>query len=203
MNSLSPLRIEVETAVLDRLERAGPKAEMGELVQSFAGRGASRPTLYRWVAGIVKTGRGGAHLTAKLRDAAAARAARTSDPARDAADEIETSLPTLGRSGDVLGGGVLEIMEKLHVCMGLAEGIITKTRNPDGSIRLVKTALAASEHIRRCLETSVRVADAIRQISRIDAFHASIIDEIALESPECAERILVRLKQFHVSWIDR
>ena len=44
-------------------------------------------------------------------------------------------------------------------------------------IRLVKTALAASEHLGRCLERAAK-SEAARNIARVDEFHHAIIDEI-------------------------
>lgn len=196
------LRSEVETAVLVELERVGPEAfRRDPIVQAFLGRGSSKPTLYRWIDHLMKSGRTGAHMAETVKAAVAERSKRTPEPAKEAASEIIAALPAIVRPIDIAGqGGTISVILQLQQCLEVAQQIIKQSVNPDGSVRLTKTALAASEHIRRCLETSVRIASAMREISRIDEFHVAMVEEVGKESPEVAERLRQRLHHMTATW---
>ena len=68
-------------------------------------------------------------------------------------------------------------------------------RDPEGRVRNGGLLIKASEHLRRSLETACRISEALRQIDRIDEFHAALMGEIAAESPALAERVVLRLAQ--------
>jgi hypothetical protein len=54
--------------------------------------------------------------------------------------------------------------------------------------------------LRRNLETSVRLFEAMYEISRVEAFHSELIQELSKESPELAERVLMRLGRLAERW---
>ena len=203
MNKGDPLlRAEVEAAVLAAFERDGPRYSRGDIVKQYHARGASRATLFRWVEAVATSGLIAermvhrlSHLEPAHETLAAAAAARV------VADRIGAAMPPVVRLEQIgSAGGTISVVEKLQRSMALATQIIRQVTNPDGTIRLTKTALAASEHNRRCLETAVRMAEAMREISKVDEFHAALIEEVAKESPACAERILGRLHHFTAKW---
>src|SRR5208283_3352778 len=56
-------------------------------------------------------------------------------------------------------GGVVQVVDELRGCITLAQTLIEQSRDKEsGRVRLPKTALAASEHLRKCLETAVKLA---------------------------------------------
>lgn len=195
------LRPEVEAAVLAELERVGPEAfNKAALVARFEGRGASRATLYRWVDGPLKSGAAGQHLARKVKAAANQRAARTDDPAADAAREAVAKLPVPVRVDDIASSGTLPVIEKLNECIRTAEQVMAYARTDEGKVRNAKMLLAASEHLRRALDTATRLYEAMREVNQVDRFHAAIMEAIAQESPEAAERLVTRLSQLATQW---
>lgn len=196
------LRAEVSAAVLAEVERIGPISFRAEVVvKAFLSRGSSKATLYRWIDHVLQSGQVNAHLTAKVKEASQARAKVTKAPARAAAAEIVTKLPAIARIDDIAGqGGTIAVITQLNECMDMARQIMKQARNDDGTIRQTKLALMASEHMRRCLDTGVKMAEAMRAISKIDDFHLAVVDAIAEESPELAERLQMRLHHLTTSW---
>jgi hypothetical protein len=196
------LKVALEAALAVEIERVGPNQfKVEPIVHLFEGRGVHKATLYRWAARYRDSGVPGVRLAEKVKAAVIERATRVHDPARDAASEIVSKLPTVIRVDDIASrGGTIAVVQQLHDCLELAQKIIKQSMYDDGRVRLTKTALAASEHIRRCLETSVRMAEAMREISRIDEFHAVVVEEIAKESPDLAERLLMRLHHMTAAW---
>ena len=73
-------------------------------------------------------------------------------------------------------------------------------RRDDGQPRVPMLLLRASEHLRRSLDTACRIQQACMELSQIERFHSLIIEEIAKESPEAAERILARVGQVAEQW---
>lgn len=188
------LRREVEDSVLVQVERAGlERINVRRSARHFAGRGTSEKTIARWIDGVLKSGRAGRHLAEKVKASANERAARP-DHAASLAEDVRAALPALVSPSDIVSqGNVLDAIGYIRHSVHLALTIIDQAKAPDGKFRLTKTALAASEHLRRCLETSVRISEAMRNIAELDRFHQRIIEEISKESPVVAERIVTRL----------
>lgn len=201
MSEPDGLRGEVEAAVLDQAEHIGLRGfDKAGLVNRFLGRGASRATLYRWVDGVLKSGRAGQHLTKKVKEAAAERAERSDAPAADVAREVATKLPAVVRVEDIAGTGTIPIISHLQECLQAARDVMRYARAEDGRVRNAKLLVSASEHLRRSLETSVRLYEAMRSVNQVDAFHAAIIEEIGKVSPDLAEVVLNRLSLLSTQW---
>ena len=71
-----------------------------------------------------------------------------------------------------------------------------------GGVRNSKLMLAASESIRRTIETIARVNDSLEQSRQLEAYHAAIFDMLKLEAPETAERVLMRMRQINAAWAE-
>ncbi len=196
------LRAEVEAAALAEVELVGPEAWRADtIVRRFAGRGVDRATLYRWLQRLRESGRMGAHLAERMHEAAVARAARTDEPVVDLADEVRARLPAIPTPDTIAGGGgVVRVADELNRCLRVLDRILDECERPEGDIRLKKTALAAVEGTRRCLETAVRMAEAMRHISKVDQFNARVIDCVRRLSPELGEELLRDLDQMMVQW---
>lgn len=208
------LRAEVVAAVLAELERVGPDGlDKAAIVRRFAGR-ASRATLYRYVDAPLKSGAAARHLAGKVAASASARAARTPDPAADAAREAgglaRAPVPVLtgpapapeGVAAAASGpaGIGIPVVEKLLECLRTAEQVTAYARAPDGKVKNARLLLRGNEQIRRTLETCVRLQQAMTELAQVERFHAAVIEEIAKESPELAERVVVRLNQLTAQW---
>ena len=67
-------------------------------------------------------------------------------------------------------------------------------------MRNARLLLQATENLRRCLETGLRIAEAMREMDQVDKFHAAILEEIAKMDPVLAERVVLRLGQIAEQW---
>jgi hypothetical protein len=150
---------------------------------------------------LLKSGRAGQHLVWKLREAAADRAASTDDPAADAAQAAALASSRVIRPEDIAhAGGVLSAIEKLHACIRTAEQVIAYARTADGGVRNAKVLLAANDHLRRNIETWVKIQQAVMQLAQLERFHEAVFDVLREESPELAERVVMRLQQLSAQW---
>ena len=198
------LRADVEAAALREAERVGPEGFRPEaIVRQFSAHGVDRATLYRWIAALRASGRMGAYLAARVRTAAQTRAACSEAPSEEVARDAATLLPQPMRSEEIAAaGGLVSFTGLLQCCVHTAEQLLRQATAPDGSIRMPRLALSASEHLRRCLETSARVAVAMRDLQNLQRFHAAVIDAVRAENPEAAERLLARLMQITEAFAD-
>ena len=189
------LRAEVERSALAEVERVGPDAfRPSTIALLYADKGADRATIYRWLAELKKSGRMGAHVAARVREAVAERAARAPDPAADAAREVAAVMPRpLGPDDITAAGGIGDFVATLTTCMQTAQKILAQATAPDGTIRQPRLAIVASEHLRRCLETAARVAATMRDVNNLARFHGEVIAAVQAEAPEVAERLAQRL----------
>lgn len=190
------LRAEVEAAVADEIGRLGPDGlNKNGVARRFTGRGVSSATLYRWVDALVRDGTAGRRHAAQVKRAVAARAAGSGDPAADAAREAAAVVPVLPSVEEITAAGsTVDVIAGLQRCIRAAEEVMAFARHADGKVRVPLLMLRAAEVYRRCLETSVRVNEALWNAAAIERFTAAIVDEIARESPEAAQRVTWRLQ---------
>ena len=193
----SRLREEVEAAVLEEFERVGlDRFRPAVLVRRFMERGAGRSTLFRWIDELIDSGRAGQHLAQMVRAAAAERAARVPDPA--------VSVTAVVRPEEVAGGdGTIAVIQKLQACIRVAESVMQHSQDAEGKPRNVKALLTASEHLRRNLETAVKLQDALRNLQQVERFHAQVlevVEAVARQHPEAAEAIVARLSALATEW---
>ncbi|MBV9250327.1 MAG: hypothetical protein JO227_13915 [Acetobacteraceae bacterium] len=197
-----PSREEVEAAVVAEAERIGPDGfDKAAVVKKFLGRGVSRATLYRWVDAVLATGKPGAAVVQKVKAAAKERAARTSDPAEDAAAEAVEKLPAVVKVEDITGThGPIPVIEKLGQCVRIAEKLIKHAETPEGGVRNAKLLLTASEHLRRTLETTVRLHEAIMDTVQVERFHEAVFNVLRRKDPMLVEEVLAELRALNAQW---
>ena len=94
-----------------------------------------------------------------------------------------------------MGSQTIPVLDKLRQCVQVADDLMAYARHEDGKPRNAKLLLGASEHLRKSLETATRLYEALRQVDAVDRMHDAIMQEISAESPELAERIVLRLGQ--------
>jgi hypothetical protein len=73
-------------------------------------------------------------------------------------------------------------------------------RHADGNVRSAKILLSAAEVLRRSLDTAVKLQQAVLEVSQVEKFHAAVFETVREESPDTAERLLLRLRQLNASW---
>ena len=141
-----------------------------------------------------------ARVERQRQEAAEARAARSNAAAADAAREATTAPPAAVRPEDIAGaGGTLAVIEKLQACIRAAEQVMAYARTEDGRVRNVKALLAASQHLRRSLETAIKVQQTMMELAEVEKFHQAIFDVLREETPELVERVVRRLHQLRLS----
>jgi hypothetical protein len=192
------LRAEVEAAVLAAVSALGPDGlDKSAIIKRFEGR-APVATLYRMIDKPLKSGLASAVITEVV---AKASDARGDDPAASVASDIGRRLPKIVRPEDITGPrGGTDLVVHLRQCIDIAEQVIAHARKEDGTVKNAKLLVTGGESLRRCMETAIKLQSAIRDIQQVDTLHAAIIDEIAKESPECAERIHMRMNAIMASF---
>lgn len=195
------LRSEVEAAILTEVESVGAERfSKAAIVRPFLGK-CSQATLYRWISEFMASGNPGQHVVRKVREAAAARAVLTPDPVADVVEAIRVRLPEVVRVEDLDAGGATSgVVPRLQQVIANVEMLVRHAKSDDGKIRNARLLLAALAEMRKCLETSVKFYEAMREVNQVDALHSAILEEIARESPEAAERILHRIDVIAARW---
>lgn len=129
-------------------------------------------TIYRWIDGVTKSGAIGQRLIAR----------KMKGGRRAATDETltVTALPLAAYMGEA----ILAIQATLRHAQGEDPN---KPRNP----RMTLTAAVA---LTRAMQTALALHQALTAAQRVDEFHAAMIEEIARESPEVAQRVTNRLR---------
>ena len=195
-------RVEVETAVLDAVERLGPEGfNKASIIKPFLGRGAHQATLYRWVDAIMTSGRPGQHAVRKLKSAAAERAAHTPDPVAEVVEGVKARLPVIARVEDLGGGKTVNVIARLARVTDDVELLVKHAKTEDGKVRNARLLLVSLAELRKCLETSVKFYQAMREADQADQLQEAILDEIAKASPETAEAIYRRIDQRASGWM--
>ena len=197
------LREEIEAAVLAELARVGPAAfSKSDMMRRFEGR-ASRATLFRHIEKPLVSGRGVQHVARKVKEAAAARS-KLPDPPAAAVAAAAAKLPAVVRVEDIASsGGMIPVIEKLLACVVIADQLIAHARTDDGKVRSARLLLAGSEHMRRNLETAVRLQESMRQADDMEKFHRRILGvvrAVSIEHPEAAQAIITALGQLAADW---
>jgi hypothetical protein len=196
------LRAEVEAAVLADITKLGPdQFSKADVVRRFMERGASRATLFNWVNAVLDSGKPGQHVARIVKEAAKARAARTPEPAKEVAGEIATMLPVRVSVDEVVkGGGTLKVIDKLNSIVADLDALVLYAKNPEGGIRNARLLLAASRELRGCVETGLKLYQAMREVGQVDRLQEAMLDEIEKLSPETAEAIYRRMDQIASQW---
>jgi hypothetical protein len=194
--------VELEAEMLKEAERLGADGfDRESVIRWFVERGLARSTAYRWTAEIVRSGRLGQHVARQVRAAAAERAARSENPSADAARAVAAKLPVRASISDLTGTPAVKVMEKLASAIEDIDRVRAYAKTPDGqNVRNSKLLLQSVEALRRCLDTGARIAESLHQVDQVKYFHSLILEEIARESPQVAERILARVGQIAESW---
>jgi hypothetical protein len=195
------LRARVEAAVLAEVSRVGVAAfNRATVVRPFLVEGGKQATLYRWIDQILASGSPDEHLAKVIEGAAADRIAKESVPGAGMAAEVRTRLPATVKIEHIATVGVVPVIDRLNTCLAASEQLMAHARTEEGKVRNARLLLAASEHLRRCIDTAARITDTLMRADKVERYHAAIIEEIAAENPSTAERILLRISRLTAAW---
>ncbi len=193
------LKAEVEAAMMEEMARLGVEFRQARIWERFKDRGAGRSTVYRWMELMLRKGAPGAAAAREI-EGISGELADTEGSIRAVAD----ALPRTVRMDQIVvpraADGSASVLTRLNDCIVAAEQCMAKARDEEGKPKNSRLLLSAADNLRRCLETGAKLADTLRQISQVDRFHEALIEEVAKESPECAERIALRLGQTLANW---
>ena len=90
-------------------------------------------------------------------------------------------------------GTTIAVIDRLGAILADMDQVVRQSKNPDGTIRNIRSLLLASRETRQCLEAAVKLKDALRQGRDLDRLVDAIVAEITLEAPQCAMRMIQRL----------
>jgi hypothetical protein len=196
------LREQVEAAVADQIRHLGPGGvDKAAVVRRFSGGGAGRSTLYRWIDAVIAHGAEGIKAIQALR----AAVGKPSPPVDSNADPVTRAAALLPRTTDVVShvGGfssTIAIVELLQQTLGAAQQVMRHARTTDGEVRNAKLLLQAAEATRRGIETTMRMAESLREVAATDEFYAAVIAEIRQFDPQAAERLFHKLDKLTSQW---
>jgi predicted S18 family serine protease len=200
-NADSSLRREVEAAVAKSVKNIGIERFRKEpIVQKFSGRGASVSSLYRWIDASIASGKPGQAAVRAVKRAAKARAARTPDPVAEIVEEVRECLPAVVRLEEVTGAPTVKIIEELATVVADLKALVKHAKGPDGSVRNAKLLLSASDRIRACMETALKIQAAMRSVDEVDRLQAAMIAEIAKCDRDLAERVIRAMRAVSSTW---
>ncbi len=209
----SGLRTEVEAAASKAYANATiGRVKKSAIVEPFLSRGVGRSTLYRWVDHWVEERKPGQMTIRAAQRAAAVRKHRATvngeSPEKAAAKlaaKMIAQAAVLPAIEVVAAPGMTTatVVRRLQSCIEAAEQVMAFARKDDGTVKMPKTLLAGSEHLRRSLETAVKLHEAMRTMANIEQFHDELIglvQEVAKEYPPAAELLLNGMRRIAARW---
>lgn len=166
------------------------------LVSRYVAKGVTRRTVFRWIAAAKKSPATGEALVIEARRRRSARRAlaKGDGPTEEIA-ALLPPVPTLADAEEMAAaepgapvergqpGQRMTVMERLEFCLGNAEQVIRFAKTTDGEVRNAKLLLAASEHLRRSLETAAKLHQAMMEYSKAERFQDAILEEIGRGVP--------------------
>jgi hypothetical protein len=197
----SNLRREVEAEVARSVKTMGiDRIRKEPVVQKFVGRGAAASTLYRWIDASIASGKPGQAAVRAVKKAAAVRAARTPDPVAEVIEEVRVCLPAVVRLEEVTGTPTIKIIDELGTVVADLKALVKHAKGSDGSVRNARLLLSASDRVRACMETALKIQAAMRDVDQVDRLHAAMIEEIAKCDPLLAERVVRAMRAVAANW---
>lgn len=189
------LRREVELAVLEAVKAAGPgvKVNRAAIWRKFEGRGVSRTQCFVWIAAVLEDQDAGAP---SLADAAVA----PPPPAEPINPVVEAEAVASAVVPAGAAGRALPILQHLQQTIEDVLRVRSTAFHVDGRVRNSRMVLRAAEEMRRSLETVVKLQAAMNDAASLERFHSAILDVIAEESPELAQRVMRRLDELAMRW---
>jgi hypothetical protein len=193
------LKAKFEAAIAKAVAAGGVKGvSKRDLVRRFSNKGTSDATLYRWIEASLASGKPEQAAVRSVK--AAARGRRGADPAASVVAAVSETLPAMVRLEDVSGTPTVKIIEELGTVVSDLKSLVKHAKGADGSVRNARLLLSASDRVRACLETAVKIQQAMRNVDEVDRLHAAMIAEIAKCDPVLAERVIRAMRAVSSRW---
>jgi hypothetical protein len=195
------LKAKFEAAIAKSVAAVGVNGlSKRDLIKRFSNKGTSEATLYRWFEASIASGKPGQKAVRSVKAAAAARGRRGADPASSVAKAVTETLPAVVRLDDVSGTPTIRIIERLNQAIDAMDQLMAHARTEDGKVRNAKLLLGAADKLRACLDTAVKIQQAMRSVDEVDRLHQAMIAEIAKCDRDLAERVIRAMRAVSSSW---
>jgi hypothetical protein len=207
------VRLEVEASISKAYAETAPcRIRKSAIVGPFLSRGVGRSTLYRWVDQWLEARKPAQTMIRAAQKAAAVRKHRAMAsgelPERAAAKlaaRVIARAAVLPAVEVVAAQGMMavDVIRRLQFSIEAAEQVMVLARHADGTVKAPRMLLAASDHLRRSLETAAKLHKAMRSVADIERFHdevIGIVEDVAKEYPPAAELLISRLRLVVSRW---
>ena len=179
----------------------------GAVVERFIGQGVSRATLFRWIDASIASGKPGQAAVRAVKKAAAKRAVatprrhRARRPTEEIVEEMAGHLPAMVRLEDIAGTPTVRIIEELGLIVADLKAVVAYAKDPSGKVRNAKLLVMAADKLRSCLDTAVKIQQAMRGVDEVDRLQAAMIAEIAKCDRDLAERVVRAMRAVSSTWV--
>lgn len=191
------LKGQLEEALAKAFSASGvEKFSKSDLVRRFLNKGVSQATIYRWIDTSIASGKPGQAAVRAVKKAAAKRIGKPGRKSRArplSLEEMKDRLPAMVRLDEVSSTPTVKLIEELGIVVVDLKALVAHAKTSDGKPRNARLLLMASDRIRACLETAMRIYQAMRDMDQVDRLHDTILEEVGHEAPAVKERILRRL----------
>ena len=184
-----------KAAIAAEMEHRGPNADWLSVRARFPE--VPKPTFYRWVKAADVGGKGFERAAREVKKAAAERKARpkpTKLQRIQAVVELEAELPAVVTMADLQTDGFSGVVSRIEACVTHAERVLKACEKEDGSIRMPKLYLQASNHILRSMDTASRVVGVLMDAERTRKYNEIMLRRIAARDPEVVRLILADMR---------
>lgn len=113
---------------------------------------------------------------------------------------VTKTMPVVARLEDITGTPTIKVIERLNQAIDAMDQLMAHARSEDGKVRNAKLLLGAADKLRSCLDTAVRIQQAMRSVDEVDRLHAAMIAEIAKCDPVLAERVIRAMRAVSSRW---
>lgn len=97
-------------------------------------------------------------------------------------------------------GGVGIVLAKLERAIDTVDQCITFAYGKNGELRNPRMALMAADGLRRCLETALKLHEAVDNVQAVQRFMDEVMAEVRGVSPEMANAVVERLQAVAGRW---
>jgi hypothetical protein len=167
-----------------------------DLIKRFSNKGTSEATLYRWFDASMASGKPGQTAVRAIKKAAVERARRGASVPK----AVSATLPAVVRMEDLSGAPTIKIIERLNQAIDAMDQLMAHARSEDGKVRNAKLLLGAADKLRSCLDTAVKIQQAMRSVDEVDRLHQAMIAEIAKCDRDLAERVIRAMRAVSSTW---
>ena len=117
------------------------------------------------------------------------------------AGRVPVDVPFVAPAPQPGGAAVpVPVTQLVQMCVQAGQDVMAAARGPDGKPRNSKMLLNATNTLRRCLETAVRLQESIADAVQADDYDRVIMEEIAKIDPAAAARITARLIELNAHY---